>query len=348
MRTAFVPFSFACVALLLGCSSSSSSSAPPTPATIDGGSDTCSGDPSKCLHGTVVARGFNVPYADAKVQVYTVYPYGNAKPAIESASTREGKFAFDGLDPGETYYLQALAKFKSSAGTFAVASVVGPLTVPSASALELHVRPVFLEALEQRPAGGQLALSWASAHVYDPNTAKDLEGASVTLKVAGGAYPMPLGTNLSGQPSYFVDLSKLGLPAATQLAIDVAHPAFASGTTFNLVAAPPDFDPQVTSPAEAAEIAVGHPITVAWKSEPRAAYALLQFFRKETGGAFAVRYASDAPRPHTVTNETIPATAVDGAGAYLLNVQMARPTCPKEADGCVYNASTAAVDVDAK
>jgi hypothetical protein len=296
----------------------------------------------------VVTRGFNLPYQDAKVQLYAVFPYGTGNPVTESASTRDGKFAFDALDPGAKYYLKALAKFTTPAGTFAVASVVGPLVVPSPAPLELHVRPVFLEALEQRPAGGQLALAWASAHVYDPNTAQDLSDATVSLKAGGKQYPMPWGTNLSGQKSYFADLSKAGAGAATQLEIDVQHATFAGGATFNLVAEAPDFDPSVTSPAEAATISLGKPLDVAWKSDARAAYALVQFFRKEGGGVFTPRYASDAPRGLAVTTETIPGSAVDVAGDYLLNLQLARPTCPADADGCVYNTSTAAVDLTAK
>jgi hypothetical protein len=292
--------------------------------------------------------GFNVPYDDAKVQLYAVFPYGSAKPLKESGSTKDGRFAFDALDAGAKYYLQAIAKFSSPAGTFAVAAVVGPLAVPSVDPLELHLRPVFLEALEQRPAGGTLSLAWASAHVYDPNTAKDITDATVTLKANGQTYAMPMGPNLSGQTSYFVDLSTQSVAPATQLEIDVQHASFASGAQFQLVAQAPDFDPVVTSPAEGASVGVGQPVPVAWKADARAAYALVQFFRKDAGGKFTARYASDAPRGADVATETIPGTAIDSAGEYLLNLQLARPTCPVEADGCVYNTSTAAIDLTAK
>jgi hypothetical protein len=333
---------------LVACSTSSSGGG--TPPSPDAGAvtGTCTGDPAKCLHGTVVTRGFNTPYADAKVQLYTLFPYGSAKPVGESASTKDGGFAFDGLDPSGKYYLQALAKWTSPAGTFAVASIVGPLSVPATDPLELHVRPVFLEALEQRPAGGQLTLSWASAHVYDPDTAKDIVDANVVLKANGQSYPMPMGANLSGQQSYFVDLSTQSVAPAAQLEVDVQHAAFASGATFTLVAAPPDFDPVVTAPAEGSQVSVGQALPVTWKSEPRAAYALVQFFRKAGGGKFVARYTSDAPRGAEVTSETVPAAAIDSAGDFLLNVQLARPSCPVTADGCVYNTSTAAVDLTAK
>jgi hypothetical protein len=260
----------------------------------------------------------------------------------ETAVTSDGKFAFSGADPAARYYLQGIARF----GTLAVATVAGPFTLPLAAGADLKIRPVFLEALQQRPAGGALALSWASAHVYDPNTAAEVTDAKVTLHADTQALDMPFATNLSGQKSYFVQLGKGSAPAT--LGIDVAHASFPGGASFTLASEVPDFDPAVTQPADQAQIAAGQPLDVVWTANPQAAYAIVELFAPNAAGGFDARYASDAPRAPSLTKETIPASALTSPGTYLLNVQMSRPSCPATADGCVYNASTAAVNLTVK
>ena len=328
-----------------GCSSSSAPATTPT-GTTGSTNGTCSGDAAACVSGTLITRGFNVAFASSKVQLYSTFPYGKATPVTEAAVTADGKFAFSGADPAARYYLQGVARFTSGAGTFAVATVAGPFTLPLAAPADLKIRPVFLEALQQRPAGGALALSWASAHVYDPNTAAELTDAKVTLHADTQALDMPFATNLAGQKSYFVQLTKG--PAPTSLGIDVAHTSFPGGASFTLAAEVPDFDPAVTAPADQAQIAAGQPLPVAWTANPHAAYAIVELFATNAAGGFDARYASDAPRGPAVASETIPGSALAAPGAYLLNVQMSRPSCPTTADGCVYNASTAAVNLTAK
>ncbi len=338
--------SLAFVACLGGCASSSTPTPAPTgPAGTASG--TCTGDAAACVSGTLAARGFNVPFASAKVQLYAVFPYGKATPVAEAAVTADGKFAFSGTDPAARYFLQGVARFTSGAGTFAVATVAGPFTLPMAAPADLKIRPVFLEALQQRPAGGALALSWASAHVYDPGSAAELTNAKVTLHAGAQALDMPFSTNLSGQMSYFAQLGG-GAPAPTALGIDVAHPSFAGGASFTLAAETPDFDPAVTLPADQAQVPAGQPLDVVWTANPRSAYAIVELFAPKAGGGFEARYASDAPRAPAVAKETLPASALATPGMYLLNVQMSRPSCPTTADGCVYNASTAAVNLIAK
>ncbi len=326
---------------------SSSSTTPPTPIGPTGSTTgTCSGDAAACVSGTLITRGFNVPFTSAKVQLYAVFPYGKSTPVAEASVTGEGKYAFSGVDPAGRYYVQGVARFGSGTGAAAVATVAGPFTLPLAQAVELHVRPVFLEALQQRPTGGALALSWASAHVYDPGTAAELLDAKVTLHADAQALDMPFTTNLSGQKSYFVQLTTKSAPAA--IGIDVAHASFVGGATYSLAPETPDFDPAIAQPADQAQIAIGQPLDVTWTASPRAAYAIVELFAAAPGGGFTALYASDAPRLPTVTKETIPASKLTAAGMYLLNVQMSRPSCPTTADGCVYNASTAAVNLTAK
>jgi hypothetical protein len=333
----------------LGAGSACSSSSTPAPTTTGPTgtpTGTCS-DAATCVGGTLATRGFNVAFASSKVQLYSTFPYGKATPVAEAAVTADGKFAFAGADPAARYYLQGVARFTGGAGTFAVATVAGPFTLPLAAPADLKIRPVFLEALQQRPAGGALALSWASAHVYDPNTAAELTDAKVTLHADTQTLDMPFATNLAGQKSYFVQLAK-GASAPASLGIDVAHTSFPGGASFTLASEVPDFDPAVTQPADQAQIAAGQPLGVTWTASTRAAYAIVELFAPNAGGGFDAKYASDAPRPPSVTTETIPGSAVAAAGVYLLNVQMSRPSCPPTADGCVYNASTAAVNLTAK
>jgi hypothetical protein len=328
-----------------GCSSSGGSSSGSS-GPVGSSLGQCGSDTATCLGGTLVTHGFNVPFASAKVQLFSLFPYGKATPTAEAAVTADGKYAFTGVDPAGRYYLQGIARFSGAAGTFAIATVAGPFTLPSAAPIELKIRPVFLEALEQRPAGGALALSWASAHVYDPGSGAELQDAKVTLHADAQTLDMPLSVNLSGQKSYFVQPPKGAAPAA--LSIDVAHATFPGGASFTLAAQAPDFDPAVTQPADQATVTLGQPLDVTWAASPSAAYSIVELFAPQTGGGFVALYASDAPRPTSVTKETIPGSALVLPGTYLLNVQMARPTCPTTADGCVYNASTAAVNLTAK
>ncbi len=302
----------------------------------------CTGDAATCVSGTLATRGFNGAYASAKVQLFAVFPYGKATPVAETTVTADGRFAFSGVDPGGRYYVQGIARFTTAGAANAVATVVGPLTLPLARGVDLKVRPVFLEALQQRPAGGALALSWVSAHVYDPGSGAELTDAKVSFHDGAQALEMPFATNLSGQKSYFRRIAKGDAPTA--LTIDVAHRAIPGGATFALAPETPDFDPAVAQPVEQASVAAGQPLDVTWIANPKAAYTIVELFAAGAGGTLTAQYASDAPRSPSVTKESIPASALASPGAYLLNVQMARPSCPVTADGCVYNASTAAVN----
>jgi hypothetical protein len=156
---------------------------------------------------------------------------------------------------------------------------------------------------------------------------------------------MPFIVNVGGAKSYFVQVDQ-GTPAAAAFTIDVVHQSFAAPATFHLTGEIPTFDGSVQSPAAGAKIAVGQLLVVAWTPEPRAAYTLVQLFHR-AGSSLASKYTSPAPLGLDVSKETIPAASIDAAGTYLLNVQFSKPTCPLTADGCVYNASTSIINVDA-
>ena len=230
----------------------------------------CTGDAATCLHGTLSTKGFTGAFASAKVQLYTVFPYGTAVPVTEASVANDGTFAFSSADPAARYYMQGIAKFSSAAGAFSVATVAGPFTLPFADAIPLTVKPVFLEAFEGRPSGGVLALSWASAHVYDPATAAEITDAQVSLTAGSATIAMPLGTNLSGQKSYFVEPAA-GAAAPTSMTIAIKHAAFPNGASYTLQANAPTFDAAITAPVDQTAIAVGQPLPVAWTADPRAA-----------------------------------------------------------------------------
>src|SRR4051794_7474034 len=88
-----------------------------TTAPSDGGVTTaapCTGDPTRCLTGKVVAKGFTVPFSGAKVELYGTFPYGMATPLATSKVGADGTYAFGDLAEGGHYYAQAIARFDSS------------------------------------------------------------------------------------------------------------------------------------------------------------------------------------------------------------------------------------------
>jgi hypothetical protein len=155
--------------------------------------NTCPGSDTRCLHGTVTTKGFSVPFLFARAFAYSVYPNGDARPVGFGVAgsdggnevAKDGTFAFGNLDPLDHYYIRVLARFDpSDAGaTKTVESIVGPLSIPSAGAIDVKVRPVSLEVLQGRVAGGkgETTVSWASARVYDPGSGDEVTDATVTF-----------------------------------------------------------------------------------------------------------------------------------------------------------------------
>src|SRR5260221_8832702 len=138
------------------------------------------------LAGTVETSGFFASMKLAEVSLYAVYPYGtqpsvaltpqNVTPDLSGRAA----WSFGCLSAGTHYYLQATGHFKvADAKPASVATIVGPLTVPSIGpALAVRVQPLQVAVLESRSAGTTARqLEWASAHGFDPATGEEISGA---------------------------------------------------------------------------------------------------------------------------------------------------------------------------
>ena len=318
--------------------------APPLPTA------TCTGTSTDCLSGTVVATGFTAAPAGTMVSLFRVYPYGNVAPVQEMALALDGTFAFSNLAAWDHYYVQAETVFQATdGGTFnPVTALVGPQAVPqTGGAIAIRVKPVFLEVLQEKPAGGDTTVSWASAHVYDPATGLDRGDATVSFSVGGASYPLPYTKNPSGGQSYFAYLPT-GVAGATAFTFTTEDTAAAMPTkTWNLVGAPAAFDGAVTTPAANATVPHGAALPVTWQAVTGASYEIVELFFG-TGASQTATYVSPTADAPDVTTETIPATALAMPGTYLLNVLYAAATCPATADGCVANDSAVPVSLTAQ
>jgi hypothetical protein len=332
----FVPLCFA-----MACSSSDS--VPSDAGAGDGGvvpvpqSASCTGDTSACVGGSITTGSF--VSAAAKVELYKLFPYGDVKPVASTPVAKDGTFAISNLEAGR-FYAEAVLKIDDAT---AVASVYGPFEVPGQNdKLKLDVKPVRLEVLERRVGNDPRNLTWASARLYDPKTGKPVPDATVGLE--SPRTPMPFATNLAGNQSYFVQLPG-GTPALDSYGIETAY----AGQTklWKLLPARAEYFAELVSPRNQDTITVNQALEVTWKPETKADYVLVSLYQRQ-GSAFTARYASRTAIAPTTTNETIPATAIPEAGDYVLNVEMARASCPLTSDGCVYSTITAAADLKAK
>ncbi len=322
----------------------------PTPVT-----NTCPGSDTLCLHGTVTTKGFTAPFEFARAYVYPVYPNGTAAPVGSSATSdggnevaKDGTFAIGNLDAADHYYLRVLARFDPADPTAVVESIVGPLTVPSTGPLDVKVRPVTLEVLQGRVAGGAgtTTLTWASARVFDPAKGHELTDATVTFHSGTQSWPLPYTTNSGGvKKTYFANIEP-GTAGNTVFTFDTTHPSLGT-QTWTLAGEPNSFDGVLTQPTDGSTVPLHQDLAVTWPPQPLASYEVVQLFLSQSGG-FIAKYQSPAPVAPEVSAVTIPASALDTAGKYLVNVQYARTTCPASADGCVYNTSTAVANLNAQ
>jgi hypothetical protein len=343
------------------CSSSSADDSVPdggSPDSGGGGADAlpppmqtaaCTGDPTACISGTLALKDFSGSFSAAKVELYRVFPYGQVQPVQTMALADDGTYAFSGVAPWTHYYVQGVVRFGTGSTAHAVAAVVGPLVAPvtPASPVAIAVKPVFIEALQQRQPDGTTALSWASTHVYDPSSGAELSDATVNLVANGQTYPMPFTQNVAGTQSYFVNLP-IGVAGGTSFQIAVTEPKLNGGMplSWNLVGQPATFTGAITSPT--GSVPINTPVTVTWQAQPLAAYTITELFLAPLMGTPTQTYISAGAVAPDVTQETIPASSLTTAGAYLLNVEYSTATCPASADGCVYNLSTAALSFNAQ
>jgi hypothetical protein len=204
---------------------------------------------------------------------------------------------------------------------------------------------VFLEILQAAPIGGSTELAWASAHLYDPASAAEVTEGAVSLEAGGASYPMPYGTNAGGTKSFNVTLPS-GTAGGTSFTITTTYTELGKAPVrWSLVGQPASFTGSITSPS--GPVHTGDAMTVRWTSQPKADYSQTQLFF-EQGGKYLSRYASPTVNSPEVTSETVPGSDLATAGQYLLNLDYASATCPASSAGCVYDLSTAALNVTVK
>jgi hypothetical protein len=305
----------------------------------------CRGDTANCLSGTLALGDFTALPTAAKVTLYHVFPHGNVEVVASSPIAEDGTFAFSRLPAWSHYYLQGEVRFGEDASATAVASTVGSFSVPAPSKpIAIVVRPVFLEVLQEAPSGGSTLLSWASAHLYDPASGREVTHGSVSLTANGTSFPMPYGTNAGGTQSFNVNLPS-GTPGGTSFTIVTAYAELGpTSKKWTLAGEPATFSGALLSPMGVVPVPAKAPLAVTWQAQPMASYSQTELFQQQ-GTSYVQRYVSPTVDAPNVTTETIPASALGSSGTYLLNEDYASATCPTTADGCVYNLSTAAVNL---
>jgi hypothetical protein len=317
---------------------------------VQPGTESCTGDATRCLSGTVKSKGFTATPTGMKVELFHVFPFGTVTAVQSVLVAEDGTFAFNNLDPWAHYYAQAIAKFgtpDAGAAFTAVGRIVGPLSVPSAGQpIAISIVPAQLEVLESKAAGAVPKLQWASAHVFDPGSGIELVNASVSIQVGNSSTAMPYATNIGGSKSYFA-LFTPAMDAAQSYTITASHASFgASPVSWQVVADPPSYDAALSAPADGASIVATQPLLVSWPAQPLADYVVVELF-SGSGGNYETAYASQRANPPDTTQETIPASAITAAGPYLLNVEVAKASCPAAADGCVYGSAVATASLTA-
>jgi hypothetical protein len=309
----------------------------------------CTGDKAACLSGTVNKKIFKAVPAHRCVSVYPTFPQGTATPLQTQMVASDDTWAFDGLPAGAHYYVIAVDDFAVQGGTgSAVPAIVGPLSVPAgvedAGAPAVYVKPAQLELLESKVAGGSWQAQWASAHLFDPSQASELEGTSTVDVVLGGAaVPLPWqGADAGTAPSSYYAQFSPAPPAQPAYSVVTGDPALGNvPLSWQLVANPPSFDGTIVSPANGSTLPANMDLTVTWMAEPTADYELTELYQRQVGGGWKNVYTSPQPNAPSVTSEKIPGGKLT-PGQYLLNVGLATANCPASADGCVFASAIAA------
>lgn len=353
VRAAATSTLVAALASAWGCSSS-------TAAPIDGGAandassdgsvpipttEACTGNQDACLAGTVVLDHFRATPTASGVTLYRVFPHGEPEAVSSVPVALDGTFAFSDVPAWGHYYLSAQASFGAGADSHTLASIVGSFAVPAGDAsIPLVIRPVFLEILQQASSGAPTSLAWASAHLYDPTTGAEVTAGKVTFSADGETVPMIFGLNAAGMKSFFCTFPS-GTMGGTHFTITTSYPALESSpVAWNLAGDPVTFEGSITSPTGV--VTADKPLTVTWVAQPSASYTITELFLQQ-GAESILRYASPVVAPN-VTTDRIPASDLAKPGTYLLNQSYVNATCPATADGCVYNAWTAAETLTAK
>jgi hypothetical protein len=359
MRIA-LPFAAFVVVALVACGDSSNDTADAGPASDDGGTSlgdgaaipataVCTGDATACLSGTLKASGFTTTFPYAEVQLYRVFPSGNAMPIQTQELATDGTFAFSGLAAWGHYYLRGIAQFGPPTAPVFIDTYQGRLTVPTTAgaSIALVVQPVVVGVAESESAGTR-GVTYATAHAYDPATGVELTDATVSFVAGGMTTAMPYVTDPTGSKSYYVAFST-PLAATGPFQLQATEAALGASPLSVMVATEASaFEAALTSPADGSTIPLSQALPVTWPSQPLADYALVELF-SQGASAFTGVYASAGTIATDVTTDTIPATAVATAGKYLLNVDLGQAACGIDgSQGCAYLVHAAAAKLTAQ
>ena len=307
----------------------------------------CTGDPSTCLSGSAQKVGFAAPMKQACASIYDTFPEG-AVEAIQPQQlvAADGTWAFSGLDtkPWAHYYVRVVGAFElpNGAGWSAVPVVVGPLAVPASStAVAARIQPVQLSLVEEKVPGQPLVVEQVSAQVFDPATAAKAEGtAQVAIKVGGATTPLQWGHDTAGQTSYFLQFAQ---PPAAQSSYEITTVLDDTTMTWHLQSTPATFDAAITAPSDGTTVDAGQDLVVTWPAQPAADFDLVELFARQ-GNAWAISQVSLPLRSDATGTQM----HVGDAGAYLLNVLLAKAGCAPTADGCVFSESAASAQLTAR
>jgi len=360
MRIALLLPPFLLAVAIAGCDSSSSDSADAGPATDDGGgtlsdgapipmTSVCTGDATACLSGTLKTSGFTATFPYAEVQLYRVFPSGNAMPIQTQELALDGTFAFSDLEPWGHYYLRGVAQFGASTSPTFVDTYQGRLAVPTTAgaSIDLVVQPVVVGVAESEAAGSR-GVTYATARVYDPSSGAELTDATVSFVAGGMSTPMPYVTDPTGAKSYYVAFTT-PLAAAGPFQVTASEAALgASPISVNVATEASSFEAALTSPADGSTIPVDQAVAVTWPAQPLSDYALVELYSEGTS-SFTGVYASAGTIATDVTTDSIPATAVATAGKYLLNVDLGQAACGLGgSQACAYLVHTAIANLTAQ
>jgi len=339
-RAGLVAGALALSACSLGSPGGNTTRIPPTP---------CSGDATRCLAGTASMAGFDASVtAPLRVKLFREYPLAGATESATTDVAYDGTWTFSGLDPWAHYFVQIAADFGQPV---AVASVAGPLTIPTAAGASgpaVQVKPVQITVVEEALSGGPLQAASALVLAFDPGTGAPLAGATVTMGVGGAQVPVPE-VQEGGIPTYAVTL-----PASTPVQSTYTFtvvPAGGTGTTstWQVAAgnAPAAITTALTSPQTGATVPQGQALAVAWPAQTAADVELVELFAQGAGGAWSQTWAS-TPYDATATGVTVPGSQVTAGAPLLLNVAFASAGCVTGGDGCVLRDQVAAAQITAQ
>jgi hypothetical protein len=170
----------------------------PIPATA-----VCTGDPTACLSGTLKTSGFTATFPYAEVQLYRVFPSGDAMPIQSQELATDGTFAFSGLAAWGHYYLRGVAQFGPPSAPVFVDTYEGRLAIPTTAgaSIDLVIQPVVVGVAESEESGSR-GVTYATAHAYNPASGVELTDATVSFVAGGVTTAMPYTTDPTGSKSY--------------------------------------------------------------------------------------------------------------------------------------------------